>query len=199
MSADEADLVSIPRSQYLDSHLVFADELKWVPIGDQPLKLKDRSIKILHDKILITKLAENQEIEAELYCTKNVGKTHAKWSPVSTAFYKLLPTVKVVKPVCGEDAEEMTKLCPAGVFDIEETGQMRSLIVKNESSCVTCRACINQERLGECVELGKRANSYLFTVESVGVISPRRLFGKALDVLLEKAFYYSNILKKRLA
>lgn len=45
------------------------------------------------DKLLLAKLAEGQEIEAELYCTKNIGAIHTKWSPVSTAFYRLLPSV----------------------------------------------------------------------------------------------------------
>jgi DNA-directed RNA polymerase alpha subunit len=31
------------------------------------------------DNILMVKLRENQEIIAELFCEKGMGKTHAKW------------------------------------------------------------------------------------------------------------------------
>lgn len=34
-----------------------------------------------------------QEIELEAHAVKGLGKTHAKWSPVSTAWYRLLPEV----------------------------------------------------------------------------------------------------------
>lgn len=43
-----------------------------------------------------------QTIEAELFVEKGVGKTHAKWSPVATASYRLLPEITLVKPVCAE-------------------------------------------------------------------------------------------------
>ena len=34
-----------------------------------------------------------QEIELEAHAVKGLGKTHAKWSPVATAFYRMLPEV----------------------------------------------------------------------------------------------------------
>lgn len=34
-----------------------------------------------------------QEIELEAHAIKGMGKTHAKWSPVATAWYKMLPEV----------------------------------------------------------------------------------------------------------
>lgn len=41
----------------------------------------------------------------ELTCEKGIGKTHAKWSPVSTAFYRLLPDIEVDgDKIKGKDA-----------------------------------------------------------------------------------------------
>lgn len=34
-----------------------------------------------------------QEIELEAHAVKGIGKTHAKWSPVATAWYRMLPEV----------------------------------------------------------------------------------------------------------
>lgn len=34
-----------------------------------------------------------QEIELEAHAVKGMGKTHAKWSPVATAWYRMLPEV----------------------------------------------------------------------------------------------------------
>jgi len=62
-----------------------------------------------------------QEIEMDLICEKGIGKTHAKWSPVCTAYYRLLPDIKV-NNIQGDDAKELKNLCPMGVFDIEDLG-----------------------------------------------------------------------------
>lgn len=58
----------------------------------------------------------------ELYCEKGIGKTHAKWSPVSTAYYRLVPSIEIKSKIKDEDAEELKRLCPMGVFDIEDIG-----------------------------------------------------------------------------
>ena len=34
-----------------------------------------------------------KEIELEAHAVKGMGKTHAKWSPVATAWYRMLPEV----------------------------------------------------------------------------------------------------------
>lgn len=34
-----------------------------------------------------------QEIELEAHAMKGMGKSHAKWSPVATAWYRMLPEV----------------------------------------------------------------------------------------------------------
>ena len=56
----------------------------------------------------------------DLICEKGIGKTHAKWSPVCTAYYRFLPDIKFNSPIKGEDAKNLKKLCPMGVFDIED-------------------------------------------------------------------------------
>lgn len=36
-----------------------------------------------------------------------MGDEHAKWSPVATTWYKLMPEVVLLQPVLGEMAEEL--------------------------------------------------------------------------------------------
>ena len=96
---------------------VYSGDLEWIPIGEQSKNLGD--VRPLHDDILIAKMRPGQEIEMDLICEKGIGKTHAKWSPVCTAYYRLLPDIKVTN-IVGDDAKELKKLCPMGVFDIED-------------------------------------------------------------------------------
>ena len=56
----------------------------------------------------------------EMICEKGIGKTHAKWSPVCTAWYRMQPDIRLTDKVLGEDAEKLKKTCPMGVFDIED-------------------------------------------------------------------------------
>merc|ERR1712039_56969 len=124
------------------------------------------------DDILLAQIGGGQEIELECFCEKGIGKEHAKWSPVSTAFYRLLPQIVLTEPILGEDAEFLQRTCPMGVFDIEEVpGGERKARVAKPRKCTTCRECLetfNGEKAG--LVLSKRKNHYLFTIESTGCI-----------------------------
>lgn len=41
----------------------------------------------VEDDILIAKLSPGQEINITMFCVQGTGKQHAKWSPVTTAFF----------------------------------------------------------------------------------------------------------------
>ena len=60
----------------------------------------------MHDDILLVKLRPGQRVHMVLHCEKGIGKVHAKWSPVGTASYRLLPDITITKPgeLTGEKA-----------------------------------------------------------------------------------------------
>lgn len=58
----------------------------------------------------------------QMHCRKGIGKDHAKFSPVATASYRLLPVVSLKEEVTGEEADELVGKCPLNVFDIEDLG-----------------------------------------------------------------------------
>jgi DNA-directed RNA polymerase I and III subunit RPAC1 len=88
------DLLNLDPEEYLNDSTIYAGNMVWEPLGNQAAELKCTP-RILHEKILLMKLRENQEVEFEIYCSKNTGRTHAKWSPVATAFFKLKPLIEV--------------------------------------------------------------------------------------------------------
>lgn len=49
---------------------------------------------------------------------------HAKFSPVATASYRLLPsiTLDAARPFEGAEATQLVSRCPRNVFDIEDIG-----------------------------------------------------------------------------
>ena len=71
----------------------------------------------------------------ECYATKGIGETHAKWSPVCTAAYRMRPSISFPSPITGKDAERMAATCPMGVFDIEDVNGKPTLVVGNDLNC----------------------------------------------------------------
>ncbi|MCL7041177.1 hypothetical protein MKW94_021127 [Papaver nudicaule] len=140
-----------------------------------------------HPDIIISKLGPGQEIELEAHAVKGIGKTHAKWSPVSTAWYRMLPEVVLLQDIKDELAEELVKKCPAKVFDIEDLGKGKmKATVARPRSCTLCRECIREENWEERVSLRRVKDHFIFTIESAGQLPPQELFTEAVKILEKK-------------
>lgn len=48
------------------------------------------------------------------------GKDHAKFSPVATASYRLLPEITLLETVQGEKAERLKRCFSQGVIELED-------------------------------------------------------------------------------
>ena len=184
--------------KYYNNANVYASHLQWVPLGNQRERYptKESEPQPLYGDILIAKLRPGQEIEMELFCEKGIGKTHAKWSPVCTAYYRLVPDIKFKRDIVGEEAKELKALCPTGVFDIEDLGgSKKRAVVGDARKCTTCRECIRPEKFREVVDLGKQKDRFEFHVESIGVYRPADLVIEGLKKLKEKAHHWLDVLE----
>jgi DNA-directed RNA polymerases I and III subunit RPAC1 len=151
-------------------------------------------VELIYPDIIIAKLAPGQEIEAELYALRGSSKIHAKFSPVSTAWYRMKPRVTLLggKKIKGIQAKEIEQVCPMGVFDIEDAG---NLVVADSNKCTACRLCI--EKFPDLVEIGKDMDQFQFTVESVGTLSPEEIVHQAIIILREKCLKAKDVLTKK--
>ncbi|KAH9607188.1 hypothetical protein KSS87_021254 [Heliosperma pusillum] len=193
---------------------VKSEELKWQPNGSMfPLEIEKKgsdstskpktytNFKSSQDSqpefssdpicpkypdITIARLSSRQEIELEAHAVKGVGKEHAKWSPVATAWYKMLPEVVLLQDVYDDKAETLIKKCPANVFDIEDTPAGRKATAARPRACTLCRECIQEEGWAEYVALRRKKDHFIFTIESTGALPPEVLFTEAVKILEEK-------------
>lgn len=176
------------------NYRVTSKDLVWVPQGNQAEKFAEDPIRPVYDDILIARLRPGQEIELEAHCEKGVGKTHAKWSPVCTASYRLMPDVQIIKELRNEKADHLVKTCPMKVFDIEDLGKgQRKARVANQRNCSMCRECIREPEMQKHVKLTRKKDHFIFAIESVGILPAEVLFAEAVKLLMAKC---DNILQK---
>ena len=53
----------------------------------------------VENDILIAKLRPGHELDIRMVAVKGLGSDHAKFSPVATAYYRLLPEIKINRRV----------------------------------------------------------------------------------------------------
>jgi len=173
-----------PEERYENSN-VFSRHLEWDPLEGQADIMPE--ITTVHDDILLAKLRPGQAVQLQAVIEKGIGKTHAKWSPVSTASYRLLPEIVFKKgKVEGDEAVQIKEACPMGVFDIEDLGGTPSLRVDNPRACTMCRECIRDPKHDKLIKLLRVRDHYIFSVESTGCLPPLVLLQEAIKIFVEK-------------
>ncbi|EAA10097.5 AGAP008771-PA, partial [Anopheles gambiae str. PEST] len=140
------------------NHSIYSGQIKWVPIGNQATIYTEAAVGPIDDDILISKMRPGHEFDIKLFAVKGVGKDHAKFSPVATVSYRLLPDIKLNRPAYVKDAR----------YD----------------SC--SRNVYRYPQLADAVTIARVRNHFIFTVESLGALKPEVIFVEAAKVLKKK-------------
>ena len=175
---------------------VYTKSIKWNPVGDQKSWIKGDPGPIEGD-ILLNKLLPGHELDIKLYAYKGIGKDHAKFSPVATTFYRLLPQITLNRTVKGEEAERLQKCFSPGVIELE--GSKKKAVVKDARYDACSRNVFRHEDLKDAVTLEKVRDHFIFTIESTGAMEPEDLFLQSIDVLEQKCDYFLGELDSALS
>lgn len=186
-SKDSSD----PRELYLN-HMVYSRDIQWVPIGNQADVFADCRIGPVHEDILVAQLRPGQELDITMHCVKGLGKDHAKFSPVATASYRLLPEITILEPVEGEKAERLKRCFSRGVIDLEDVNGKKVAKVVNSRLDTCSREVLRHNDLKDLVKLGRVRDHFIFTVESTGILPPDVLVTEAIKVLMAKCQRFLN-------
>ncbi|XP_003978340.1 DNA-directed RNA polymerases I and III subunit RPAC1 [Takifugu rubripes] len=189
-SKDSSD----PRELYLN-HMVYSKDIHWVPIGNQADVFANCSIGPVHGDILIAQLRPGQELDIIMHCIKGIGKDHAKFSPVATASYRLLPEITLLEPVEGEKAERLQRCFFRGVIDLEDSNGKKVAKVANSRLDTCSREVLRHDDLKNVVKLGRHRDHFIFTVETTGILPPDVLVTEAIKVLMTKCQRFLNELE----
>ncbi|XP_075268867.1 DNA-directed RNA polymerases I and III subunit RPAC1 isoform X2 [Opisthocomus hoazin] len=171
---------------------VYSKHMTWVPLGNQTDLFPDADFRPVHDGILIALLRPGQEIDVLMHCVKGVGKDHAKFSPVATASYRLLPDITLLQPIEDEAAEMLQKCFSPGVIEIQNIKGKKVARVANARLDTFSREVFRHEGLKNLVRLARVRNHYIFSVESTGILPPDVLVSEAIKILMGKCQRFLN-------
>ncbi|KAG0140087.1 hypothetical protein CROQUDRAFT_111316 [Cronartium quercuum f. sp. fusiforme G11] len=175
-----------PLKLYRDSN-VTSRYLDWQPKGDQPVMFGDKPPKAVQDDILLVKMRPGQEISAEMHCVKGIGKDHAKFSPVATASYRLLPHIIIHEPILEPHCEKFASCFAPGVIEIIKNSRgKKECKVKNPRKDTVSREVLRHPEFEGKVSLGRVRDHFIFSVESTGIYRPEEIPVEACLVLLRK-------------
>uniref|UniRef100_A0A0N4ZQN0 DNA-directed RNA polymerases I and III subunit RPAC1 n=1 Tax=Parastrongyloides trichosuri TaxID=131310 RepID=A0A0N4ZQN0_PARTI len=180
-----------------DNEVVKSNFIVWHPIGNQAEEFKDDPPRMVHDDIIVAKLKGGQQIECKLHCVKGIGRDHAKFSPVATASYRLLPTITLKEDIFGDNAYKFQKCFTEGVVKIEETKCGPKAVVVDPRKDMCSRNVLRHEEFKDIVELGRIKNHFIFNVESTGALKPQELVIEACKIMQWKAQGLKSLIEKK--
>ena len=178
-----------PEVRYVNSH-VYARDFVFEPQGQQEQMFSgEERIRPTNPDILIAKLRPGQKLHLRCHCVKGIGADHAKFSPVATASYRLLPTIEIKEPILGADAKKFARCFPRGVIELEdsEDGTAKKAVVKDTMKDTVSRECLRHEEFVNKVKLGRIRDHFIFSVESTGQFRSDELFLDSVKLLKAKA------------
>ncbi|KAF2200197.1 RBP11-like subunits of RNA polymerase [Delitschia confertaspora ATCC 74209] len=190
-----------PDKLYIN-HNVYAKHFTWEPVGAQEEMFGDEPIAPVHPDILIAKMRPGQRIYLKCHAIKGIGADHAKFSPVATASYRLMPTIDINSPIVGADAKKFMRCFPKGVIALQSVtaqdvrehpeelqgkeGEVKA-VVDNPMKDTVSRECLRHEEFKDKVKLGRLRDHFIFRVESTGQWESDALFLESVRVLKTKA------------
>lgn len=153
-----------------------SEQIVWMPMEGQ----EHLSVHV-QPGVLICKLAPGNTVDMDLAAEKGMGRTHAKWSPVSLCSYRLMPRILLAREFRGEEATELQGCFSPGVIEIVDG----RAVVANPRADSMSREVFRHEKLRDGVKILRESGWFCFTIESI-VLDPLVLFRKAILILISK-------------
>jgi DNA-directed RNA polymerases I and III subunit RPAC1 len=97
-----------------------------------------------------------------MHAIKGVGKDHAKFSPVATASYRLLPMITLKKPIEGDLADKLAKCFPKGVIEVTTNKKgVKAAKVADPRRDTVSREVLRHKEFQGIVELGRIRDHFI--------------------------------------
>ncbi|KAI0031609.1 DNA-directed RNA polymerase [Vararia minispora EC-137] len=167
---------------------VRARDLLWVPQGEQEVVFARAHPAPTNGDIVLVKLRPGQEIELEAHAIKGVGMDHAKFSPVATASYRLLPHIALnpSNPIPPRLADKFASCFAPGVIRVDPRTKAVSVDPRAVRSDTVSREVLRHPEFEGCVQLARVRDHFIFNVETESAYEPQRLPFEAIRIMRHK-------------
>ena len=146
------------------------------------LTSENPDIAPVNDKIPIIKLAKEQRLKLEAYARLGKGKNHAKWQPVSMCTYKYFPKIEISSKNC-DACGKCVEICPRKVLAKTES----KIEIRDLMACILCQDCVDAcPQNPPAIKISWEENTFIFSLESTGALTPKRIMTEAIKILDEK-------------
>jgi len=156
-----------------------------IVVSSGDLKSNDPKIVPVDPNIPIVKIDKNNKLILEAYAVLGLGKDHVKWQAVSNVFYRFLPEIEFNNTKCGKCPDKciVSRICPEKLFDFSDKNTPK-LLDDYWRTCSLCNSCQNECPEG-ALNVSWKEDTYLFLIESDGVLSFKTLLRKTFEIFLE--------------
>ncbi|KAK4290924.1 hypothetical protein Pmani_034083 [Petrolisthes manimaculis] len=177
---------------------VLSSSLKWMPIGNQTDIFQESSMQPLHDDILLAKMNCGHLINLEAYAVKGIGSDHAKFQP-GLSWYRMLPEIKLVREVEGEDALLLQKCFSPGVIDIITNSEGKNVANVNDARNDACsRNVFQYDNIKDSVKMTRKTDHVIFYVESHSALKSHEILDEAVSIMIGKCDLLLSEIEKHL-
>ena len=150
------------------------------------LKSNDPKIIPVHPKIPLVKIDKNNQLIVEAYAVLGKAKDHVKWQAVSNIFYRFFPEIEFDIEQCNNCADKcvVSRMCPEKLYDFSD-GKSPKLAKDYWKNCTLCKSC-ERDCPEKAITVKFKENTYIFSIESDGVLPFATILKKSFEIFLEK-------------
>jgi len=158
------------------------------------LKSNDPDVIPVNPEIPILKIDKNAKVIIEAYAILGTGKDHAKFSAVSNCAFRYYPDIEFdeSKITDKEEQENIVNLCPEKLYELSN----KKLKLKEDywKTCTLCNAC--EENSEGKIKVSWKEDTYIFSIESDGVLPFNELMQKTFEIFLNKIDEFAKKLEE---
>jgi DNA-directed RNA polymerase subunit D len=157
-----------------------------IEIYSRDLKSNDPKIVPVEPNIPIVKIDKNDKEIIEAYAILGIAKEHVKWQAISNVFYRFYPQIEFDNSKCATCPDKciVSRMCPEGLYDF--SNKKNPILLEDYwKNCTLCNSCQN-DCPEEAIKVSWKESSYIFSIESDGVLAFDMILKKTFEIFLEK-------------